>query len=258
MSQKNEIKKAEEKSHFEMFQRLFTEFPLPNAYIQNEHPDFLVISSCARLGIEHTKVLKDETFKDPFMNASKFGDQKKILKKASTICVTKKLEPLWVQVSFSSSNLQYSREDIDRISRGLADLVVGTCSENQLEEKIVLNKNDFSDNLPEVRRIDIRKGIVAGNQWLSNHRWQVVSAAWVRCEFSKEIQKRLDEKNPFYQSYRQRCDSCWLLIVADRSIPYQCFQIDKNTEQYIYSSSFDRTFFLEVTHEKLVELICHK
>jgi len=251
MSQKNEIKKAKEKFHFEMFQRLFTEFSLPNAGINNEHPDFLVTSSCVRLGIENTNIFKDETFKDPFMNANKFGDQGKILKKASIICAAKKLVPLLVQVSFSSSNLQYRRKDIERISGGLADLVVNTCSENQSEEKIVLNKNNFSGNLPEIRRIYIRKGIAGGN------RWQAVSAAWVRREFSKEIQKCLDKKNPHYQRYRQFCDSCWLLIVADRAIPSQCFQTDKNTEQYIYSSSFDRTFFLEVTYEKLVELICY-
>lgn len=250
MSHKNEIKKAKEKFHFEIFKRLFTEFPVSDIDTCRENPDFLVDSLYGIIGIEHMQVFEDETIKDPFMSANKYGDQEKILKKAKIICEKKKIPPLWVRVLFSISNLQYTRKDVERIGKSLADCIEKKCVQNPSTDEVILRKDELPE-IPEIQRIDIVKGL--GYQW-----WQVISAQWVKREFIKEMQKCINDKNSLYAKYRKHCEQCWLLIVADRAHPSQCFELSEKTAKHTYKSAFDRTFYLDLRFEQLVQLSCTK
>jgi hypothetical protein len=250
MSHKNEIKKAKEKFHFEVFKRLFTEFPLSDIDTCREHPDFLVDSLHGIIGIEHTKVFEDETIKDPFMSANKYGDQERILKKARIICEKKKIPPLWVRVRFSISNLQYTRKDVERISKSLADCIEKERAKNPSTDEIILRRDELL-GIPEIQKVDIVKS-------LGYQQWEMISPHWVTREFIKEIQKCINDKNSLYAKYREHCGQCWLLMVVDRKHPSQGFELSEKTAKHTYKSAFDRTFYLELRFEQLVQLSCTK
>jgi len=252
MSKKESIKKFREKFHFNVFKRLFKEFPLDDIETDISRPDFIVKLQNGSLGIEHTELFKNDFAKLGLSSRARYGNQEKIIKKARIQCEKNVVPPIWVRVRFSGSNENYNRNDIERISESLA-----SCIENHVSEaksKIILKSDDLHKVLPEVSRIDVISRFINGTEWLSEHRWEIVSASWVKMDFIDELQQCIEKKNKLYSDYRKQCNECWLLIVADRSNPSQGFDISEKTLKYSYKSKFDRIYYLEIMHDHLVQL----
>lgn len=50
------------------------------------------------------------------------------------------------------------------------------------------------------------------------------------------------KKNYKVSTYKQKCDVCWLLVVADRNFPSSFFDPDVETKNYIYNCDFEKAF----------------
>ena len=257
-SNKDQKQKKIEKFHLDIFKSLYSEFPSGVVKVDRENPDFIVNSQIGKIGIEHTQLFKDMKVEDSFMSAGKYGNQQKILDTAKLICEKKDIPPLWVRVLFKFSNRGYTRDDIKRISKSLAVCIEDLDSRKLLVSEIVLRRNDFIRKIDEIEELDITPRDYKNRTWLNYHRWEVVSARWVKQDFIEELQKCIDKKNSKYPVYRKKCNQCWLLIVVGRFNPAQGFDINENTKNHIYKSAFDRIFYLDVMQKNLVELSCLK
>lgn len=256
-SNKDQRQKNIEKFHLDVFKSLCSEFPPGTIEVDRENPDFIVNSQTVRIGIEHTQLFKDMKVEDSFMSAGKYGNQEKILRKAMLICEKKGIPPLLVEVLFEFTNKDYSREDINRISKSLAVYIEDLDSRKLLISEIVLRKDDFIKKIDEIEMVEITPGVIKGRTWLKEHRWEVVSVSVTRIkpDFIEEIQHCIEKKNSKFSTY-EKCDQCWLLIVVNRSNPAQRFDINENTKNHIYQSAFDRIFYLDLMHRNLVPLSC--
>jgi hypothetical protein len=66
----------------------------------------------------------------------------------------------------------------------------------------------------------------------------------VQMDFIPQLQRTINEKNSKHGRYRQRCDECWLLIVASGGRPSGLFEPSAETKNHLYQSLFERTFFM--------------
>ncbi|UCG48415.1 MAG: hypothetical protein JSU94_01315 [Phycisphaerales bacterium] len=110
-------------------------------------------------------------------------------------------------------------------------------------------------------QVDITRGTISGRSSLSNHRWDSTKGGWVahsREHFIYYLQPKLIAKSKKYQSYRNHCEDCWLLVVADLWNPSQMFRMPRDPQARMqpYECAFDRTFFMEIQYKDLVELRC--
>jgi len=69
-----------------------------------------------------------------------------------------------------------------------------------------------------------------------------------------ELQRAIDDKNSRHARYRQHCDECRALIIASGGRPSGLFEPSDVTRNYVYSSSFARTFSVEAFGGMVLEL----
>lgn len=246
---KEERKKKHEEFHIELFISLFNKKyprcpirPCKNSQIV---PDGLIKSPDGLIGIEHTKLFKRRPQSE--------GIQDKILYKSQLICEKNGIPPIEVKVLFAQNSKHLVQKNIDSISRALAECIKAYVS----DKKIVLSGKGIPLGLV---KIHILPAVLNGKQRLLKHRLLPIRASQVKINAINEIQNRIVNKNNKYKQYIKNCGckEVWLLIVADRSKPSQCFNISEETINNTYESIFDRTFYLEIMHEQLEELNCNK
>lgn len=247
--------KNKEQFHFDLFKKLHKQ--LPNGILHHQckqKPDFLIEHSKGILGIEHTEIFKNKSPSQPYTPQEEEGFLKKIIDKAKIICEQKKVPALQVKVWFNPIKHITGNKAQSKLSQSLAELIESWNKKNSYPHELLKPKSQ----IPEIFQIDIRRGTFDGQTWLTSHRWTKEGSGWVKRDFINELQKCIDEKNDKYEKYRKNCEECWLLIVADRSNPAQCFDIDfcGEVKTHSYYSKFDQTFYMEVMHEHLVKLNC--
>lgn len=247
--------KKKEQLHFHLFKRLYKQFPDGKVYHQRgQRPDFLIEHSNGILGIEHTEIFKSKPTGQPYNPQQQEGFLRKIVDQAKIICEKKGVDPLQVKVWFKGINHITGTKDQSKLSESLAEFVESWNKKSPDAHELLKPQA----KIPEISQIDIRRGTLNGKIWLTSHRWSKEGAGWVKRQFIEELQKCLDEKNDKYEKYRKKCEECWLLVVANRSNPAQCFDIDFGGEvkAHNYYSKFDKTFYMEVMHRYLVKLNC--
>lgn len=248
--------------HFNLFKKCCSDFPIGKV-VHLDAPDFLIHTTDGILGVEHTSLYHESrTNVAPLQSIE--GTQGKILKKAKIICLAKKILPINVKVLFKTkkifenSNLEtinFKRAEIDHISKKLSSCIIEYYTQN-LDIKESLNSSELNCKIEGIDKVYVNLGIHKGQRLLETHRWQSISSGFVHQNFVKEIQERINDKNKKYCNYLEKCEECWLLIIADRSNPSQSFQINQATEQHTYESYFNAVFYFELMEKKLVRLNC--
>jgi len=259
-------KKAEEEFHLKIFQQCYPEFPTGKINL-SETPDFLVKTSQHIIGIENTMLFKQEVEKE-FSLQSIESTHRKILKHACEIYKESGLPAVKVQILFSNfretcksgvGKTGFTREEVKQISQKLSQCVI---EYSRLHQKTHFSKSTrlYSDRSPieGITSIFINLSINKGIHTLRDHIWLPIQSESVKTDCINEIQNSINKKNKKYQNYLKKSDECWLLLVANRNNPSQSFRIGKKAKQHTYDSLFERTFFLEIEHQDLVQLKCKK
>jgi hypothetical protein len=140
------------------------------------------------------------------------------------------------------------KADRDTIANGLFELVSKNLpiSDAPLILEVWRQPNH---PLPWIRSVRLFR-----TAFLTKHHWSVPDSGWVQMDFIPELQRTINEKNRKHARYRQRCDECWLLIVASGGRPSGLFEPSAETKNHLYQSLFERTFFMEAFGGTLVEL----
>jgi hypothetical protein len=69
------------------------------------------------------------------------------------------------------------------------------------------------------------------------------------------IQDLIQEKNARLSRYLQKCESCWLLLVADGFKASGSIDLGAAVPHHAFRSSFDRIFILQVFGSELLRLV---
>jgi hypothetical protein len=235
-------KKQKERAYLDILKGNIQDFPSGNI-IESEHPDFIVGTPSKKIGIEVTQIFKKANCDRPFQAIEE--EARIIVEMALKHYEDKKPLPnLQVNVIFNSTLINKSERK--SISNDLSSIV-----EKNLPEPskwIILNRENFT--LPDkISAI----GIVRSKSLTKNY-WVVDSSGYIQEDFINELQNTIDAKNSKLKCYLKECNSCWLLIVADDFKHSAFLRMSKNTENHIYSSNFERIYYIETFERKLISL----
>jgi len=236
----NPNKSEKEQSFFETFLSAKRSDLNIEKYDKGESPDYILYISQEKIGLEVTALVRDEL-------AAIRTAQIKCLQKSTKLARQKDLPLVEVKVEFRSDG---DPIDIDEAATELVDFV----------EKKILEINDkkfwhyYESGLKYIKWIIIHLGIVNGQQWLPDYRFEPIHINWMRINPIKEIQARIDEKQLKISSYRKKCDKCWLLIGVNEWATPEAVAITEELESHAFSSGFQRLFFLKYIEGSVVEL----
>jgi hypothetical protein len=83
------------------------------------------------------------------------------------------------------------------------------------------------------------------DEFAATARWVAPRAGSVLADCVDLLQSAIDDKAPKFHGYREHCDECWLLLVADSSKPSASIHPSDKSLAHSYVSPFDRTYFLD-------------
>ncbi len=240
MTKKDKQKKIESED-FELFRCLLKE-QLPAKLEHDDNPDFLVyLTDGSLLGIEHTRVYKQEPNGYSLQAQENHENQvAEMARKYAELIGMRKL----VLLNFNDLKglNEKSRRDLAcrivkriKIERALDGTITPEDSYNTEDSELSERVQDISFNSVT----SDRKG-----SWLS------FKAGKVLKDSRKVIMESINKKEGKYQKYIKKCDKCWLLVVADMK-PSSFIHPDQESLDYVYSSSFDRIYFMDITKQEL-------
>lgn len=249
--QKNQkdIQETKEQFHFELFKKLCKQWRDDGLEDKNRNeriPDFLFRYPDNVLGIEHCELFKDKRTDHKVSPQQQEGSLQKIVDEARNICVKRGIPPLEVKLFFAPAfeNKQITKNQGQQVSKRLAWFVENSSKTVSSLPPLI----ESGDKLPEIPYMSIE----AGND---DHRWNKVPVCLPKEDFIIELQERINNKNEKYGGYIEKCDECWLFIVANRRNPAQAFDDSSGIViGHTYQSKFSRTFYMEVTRKYLEEL----
>lgn len=198
-----------------------------------ERPDFVIATASGRLGIEHTRMF-------PQGGAARGNEveQVSIVTHARRVATDRGCPPLMVFVDFNSRQVLTKRER-QPLGVWLAEIVLDRLP--PLGEDVCIGTWPLPTPLPEqISEIRIYRPIR-----LSAPNWQPTRVGLVPIDFSGPLQHEISVKNNSLTDYLERCDRCWLLVVAEIGSPGALVEVSEPTTQTEYHFDFERVFFCE-------------
>jgi len=104
------------------------------------------------------------------------------------------------------------------------------------------------------RKAGVRRFSVLRRQSLTESSCSPLEAEFAHILTAHDVQQRITRKNCKVRDYSGRCDTVWLLIVADASRLSSDVEIPPETKNHKYDSAFERAFVLRFLEDDLVEL----
>lgn len=149
------------------------------------------------------------------------------------------LPPLLVSFFFHSRGGTVKKERRLELARDLARICAERLPATPGPCLTIERGPRLNQNLPEeisfilVQRIERGRGS-----------WTCSEGGMVHQDARKLLQERIDEKAGKLLTYRERCDGCWLLLVAEAHNPSSFIEPDAASLEHTYQSPFERTYFL--------------
>jgi len=236
--EEEKIKKREnEIRHLNKFRNLFPLFP-NQEFLHDDKPDFLVLTTTHLLGIEHSEVLIDDNYK--MQLRAKESQQEDIISKAQQeYAKLRKTPPVKVIFGFGNYTLMEIKDRL-ALAKTIACYVhnaVGEITDPKQSKNVEIPKA----NIPE----ELRYATISILKEGSKHFWRCNRSGWVVEDCRELLQKTIDKKNEKFNNYMEKCQECWLLLVADLK-PSSFISPNQETLDYEFTSRFARTFFLDL------------
>jgi hypothetical protein len=241
-----DAKKHVELRYFDVVRRGIDDFP-PGNITKTESPDFLIHSPDRIIGVEITRIFSPANPTSPPAQ-SQDTERDLVAERAQAIASDQSLAPVMVDIYFDSRQTVRKR-DRDSIAKQLVDFVAANMpahGDNRSIENRGPTKSHFS---PQIEAVHIGRF-----KPLTSHLWQTGDAGIVNEDFAPYLQQLIDKKNSKIANYHQKCDTCWLVVVADWRGPSGFFEISDKMAGLSYATAFDRVYFVEGYSVRVVEL----
>ncbi|KAA3617861.1 MAG: hypothetical protein D8M58_00055 [Calditrichaeota bacterium] len=215
---------------------LFKKLGIKTEPSNSECPDFIFKHNKVKVGIEVTRIFKNRKIEGRPLHALE-SERDSIVKIAmQSYTELEKFPALDVAVFFGSYPKLTKAQRYD-LAKKLKDLIIQNLPG---KDSTVRVNNNFEDleNFPEYFD-SIR---ISNFSFLTKNYWQVPVAGFVQKNFIQELQDIINVKNTKLDSYKEKCEECWLLVVADSNFPSSFFDPDIETKNYKYKCNFEKAF----------------
>jgi hypothetical protein len=220
---------------------------------QGEEPDFILDLNGIRLGVEHTRVLRDENKKGSLLKAKERW-REEIMQSAHKLYRSSTHQSLYVTAIFDDL-IKLKKCDIETVAAQLCLAV------QEVEQQGRISKQ-FLPLEPWSANYHLRNHIpqAIAHLWLQkgsngDELWSVSDGGAIGPLPADTIQFRIDDKEKRVASYRQRCDQLWLLIVVSGNEFSSMFDDeDKTFPEITYKSSFNKVFLLNSFRNQVTQL----
>jgi len=235
-------KKQEELGYLKSLRHFCDDFPLGKV-IAGERPDFLIKDATTCVGIEITKIFinRGEDAQSP---QSIEAARDRITNLAKRFAQEMGMPPVTVTLFFNYTCPLY-REQEASIAKAVTQAVNDELP--PLGEQAQLDCGYGSVQPTEVDEILVyREG--------GDHHWKWTEYSRIERNASSYIEAAIRDKAKHIKIYRQECQTCWLLIVAESFRGSGNFKPDESSLSHVYKSPFDRTYFFDNGFGKLTRL----
>lgn len=233
------------KEHFylQAFKNICSEFPV-GKIDKNESPDFIINHANIKIGFEVTNIYTDISLKKEIeteyihlINYCRlfFEEATDIRHLSISICYN-------IQTRVP---LQRKKE----LARIVSKLLLSNLPKPYEHSNISFQTlNDYTFPL------EISSILIFNLPSLKENIWDFSRGGFVDDNISQNIQSTINPKNVKYKSYKNNCDFCNLLIVADNFSPTGFVELNIDDQNYIYKSYFENTFLFLVFDNKFYKL----
>lgn len=214
-----------------------------------EEPDFVLTNGNGTIGIEHTRLFVQRPGKASLKQQESLQEQ--IVGRAFEFYQKSHSPPLMISCSFND-NTDYQYRDINTLAQ---QLVAGLPASLAKQKKWTLfESHDAGPNW--VQGMGLIQGRAPHSYEPPEGRWDVSHGGCAYCSESI-IQTALNTKEKKLNRYRKqypRCGEFWLLMVVE-GFTASSFMSTPDSK-HIFTSSFDRVFFFELTKDSATEVRC--
>ena len=137
-----------------------------------------------------------------------------------------------VAVHFNEA-VPVSKADRDTIANGLIELVSKNLPNSDASVTVEVWRQP-NNPLPWIRSVRLFRAA-----FLTKHHWSVPRFRLGANGLHPRTPAHHRRKNSKHGRYRQRCDECWLLIVASGGRPSGLFEPSAETKNHLYHSLFE-------------------
>lgn len=236
-------KKQLELHYLRRFREIFPDFPAGEV-IQTEEPDFLVNA----IGIELTRFfVKAPDERRPLQEQEQLRSQ--VILQSKTLFEKDYGVPLWVSVHFAKWS-QLRKNQISELAENLTEIVERNFP-NPGESSIEVFTGDNQDYFPkEFASVSVKRP-----SSLTEGYWSSPDIGFPPKLTSSDVQVELSKKNDRHNTYLQKCEAVWLIIVIDgHAISSFVDNIPEKTRQHGYDFQFNRVFLFRNFEGEIIEL----
>lgn len=215
----------------------------------SEEPDFLMPGADRRvLGIELTRIHKPVQTESGRPLRAAEGELDAIVDRAQEIAPDKGVSPLQLRVYFAGQQ-DSPKARRESIACGIAEAIVHFAPRSG-DSRQLINWTAGKKTLPE----EVGSISMFGLRPSSRPCWSRSVSGYVMHDFGKNLQSCLDKKQARLSRYLEKCDRCWLIVVAEGVGEASFLEPSTTVQRRVYESAFERVFFLDAfsgTHFEL-------
>jgi hypothetical protein len=232
--------KGTEEYHLRRFIECFPEFP-DGKLTLSEHPDFLLETSDAIIGIEHTRYINSDL-------GAKESVENVALRLASQTYESKGYPPVEVRVLWNFDE-KPTKRTMHQFVDTLSEFVASHLPSPGDEVAIRYPHWAWRQVPQEIISLTIsRRRTMDSNFWVSTRGGFVAELT------SADLHSIIRKKEGKVSSYRRSCTQVWLLIVANGFEPSTHCDLAPEIEGFQFETNFDRVFYLHSFAGMVVEL----
>lgn len=228
-------KKEEELGHLKSFLHFCKDVP-KGEIISDETPDFIIKSKKNRLGIEITKVFLNPGKKRGSLQGIEAA-RHRITDCAKKFAVEMGVPPISVTLFFNGTTPLFRPQE---------PVIAKTVAQAVCEGLPPPGENaDLECRYGSVQPTQVDEILVDRAYPVEEHEWKWTEASRVETSAVDYFAKAIAQKAKLIPAIRQKCDECWLLIVAESIQPSGKIRPNHQSLSHTYVSPFDRTYFFD-------------
>jgi len=228
-------KKQEELGYLNSLRHFCEDFP-NGEIIFAETPDFIIHASGQRIGIEITKMfLNDGDRKTSIQSVEAARDR--ITSLARGFAIELETPPLSVTLFFNWTLPLHRRRET-----AIAQAVAQTVHDNLPP---IGENGDLECHYGSIQPSEVDEILVNRAYPVDDHTWKWMEFSRIEHCAIEYLQKTIERKAQYLHLCLDKCDECWLLMVANSFRASANIKPDERSFFHLYRSPFTRTYFLD-------------
>lgn len=218
----------------------------PERVEERESPDFLLLLSGRRIGVEISGLYIDPTGGPESLQAEESLGTR-LVSRARELYLKLDGRPCLTHILFSSAG-ELAAANREECARMLAEFLVKEAPAEGMRARF--DWDQLSGRVPDF----IQSVHALGVPEHQLGRWDIPRAGWVHSLTTEIVQSAISSKSSKLCRYLEGADDVWLLLVADRLYPSQKLEFDSSFATDLIRSPFGMTFLFTPVESQWVQI----